>query len=80
MTDALLRFLVPRDWTGQQALAAVRLLRSATDVIWQVHGEEMLQELGSVRPADPRWRSVVDEGDLDAAPRPPELSEDDIPY
>jgi hypothetical protein len=33
--------LVPRDWTGEQALRAVRALNEAIEGIWLVHGEAM---------------------------------------
>lgn len=78
MTHALLRFLVPRDWTGEQALAAVRLLRAASQAIWQVHGEEMALALGGLPPWDPARRGVGD--DLEDDPEPDHLIEDDIPF
>lgn len=33
--------LIPRDWTGEQALRAVNLLQQATDAIWWLHGDAM---------------------------------------
>ena len=57
-TAALLRLMVPRDWTAVEALAAVRLVRLAeraiTDAIWAVHGEAMAAELvASMPPPEP---------------------------
>ncbi len=78
MNHALLRFLVPRDWTGEQALAAVGLLRAASQAIWQVHGEEMALTLGELPRSDPAWRGVGD--DLDDHPELDRLPEDDIPF
>lgn len=49
----LFSLLVPRDWTGEQALVAARLLRYAIDAIWHVHGEEMAEAIAEV-PVD-RW-------------------------
>ena len=64
----LFSLLVPRDWTGEQALVAARLLRYAIDAIWHVHGEEMAEAIADV-PVD-RWCEhfaedieQVDEGD-----------------
>ena len=78
MSHALLRFLVPRDWTGEQALVAVRILRAASQAIWQVHGEDMAEALGGRPHADPAWRGVGD--DLDDDPEVDSLTEDDIPF
>lgn len=33
--------LVPRSWTGDQALRAVHLLQLAIDAVWWVHGDAM---------------------------------------
>ncbi len=64
--------------TLQQALAAVRLLRAASQAIWQVHGEEMALALGGLPPWDPAWRGVSD--DLEDDPEHDRLTEDDIPF
>lgn len=63
-----LTFLVPRDWTGEQALLAARLLRMALDAVWEVHGEEMAAVLGDH--PESRWQDVV--------PADPDV--DDIPF
>ena len=47
----VVRVLVPRRWTGEQALAVIRILREVTDAIWTVHGEAMINEM--VDPNDP---------------------------
>ena len=49
MNRAWFRFLVPREWNGEQALAVVGVLQAAVDAIWSVHGEEMAAELGERR-------------------------------
>lgn len=36
-----LRTLV-RHWSAAQALAVARILRELSDVIWEVHGEQMI--------------------------------------
>lgn len=64
-------FLVPRDWTGEQALLAARLLRMALDALWEVHGEEMAAVLGDG--PESRWGDVLPEGIE-------EIDEDDIPF
>jgi hypothetical protein len=62
-----LRFLVPRDWSGEQALMAASLLREAQDAVWDVHGEAMAESLGSW-PRE-RWAEVL-----------PEIEDDEIPF
>lgn len=53
--------LVPRLWAPEEALAAVTLLRTCIDAIWQVHGEAMVLAVGE----DPdRW-PLEDLVDLD---------------
>jgi hypothetical protein len=44
--------LVPRLWTPEEALAAVTMLNTAVDAIWQVHGEAMV---GAVADDPDRW-------------------------
>jgi len=41
----LLRYLVPREWSAEQALLAVELLGHARRAIWDVHGESMTAAL-----------------------------------
>lgn len=63
--------LIPRLWSGEDALAAVRVLRQIIEAIWQTHGERMAAEIDE---APERWR--IDEL-LDG----PELDDvDDIPF
>lgn len=64
-------FLVPRDWTGEQALLAARLLRKALDAVWEVHGEEMAAILGER--SESRWGDVLPD-DFE------EVGEDEIPF
>ena len=47
----LLRTLVPRSWTGHEALLAASLLRQALDAVWEVHGPDMVEALAD-RPVD----------------------------
>lgn len=72
MTQNWLQFLVPRDWTAEQALTAVSGLQQAIDAIWGVHGEEMAVILGGLGPESPRWSEVLRED--------PGEPEDDIPF
>ena len=67
----LSRMLVPRDWTGAQALLAARLLRQATDVIWDLHAEEMAAAMGD--PPVSRWTEFLSE-------EPTENDDDDISF
>ena len=72
MTHNWLRFLVPYEWTGDQALAAAGLFQQAIDAIWVVHGEEMAVALGELGPGSPQWDEVL---------RPEsEDFDDDIPF
>ncbi len=68
----LLRMLVPRGWTGEQALLAARVLRQALDAVWDVHGEEMAFALGET-PVD-RWHEVM------PPEEPFDIDEEDIPF
>ena len=71
MMRDLLRMLVPRDWTGAQALLAARLLRQAADAVWEVHGEEMAAALGEVPVR--RWHEFLGDD-------PADIDDDDIPF
>lgn len=64
--------LVPRLWSAEEALAAVRVLRQIIDAIWEVHGEGMVVEIDA---APERWRleDFIDEP-------PDEPGNDDIPF
>lgn len=66
--------LVPRLWSGEDALAAVRVLRQIIEAIWEVHGERMAVEIDD---CPDRWR-------LDDLLDVPELDDiddiDDIPF
>lgn len=65
--------LVPRLWAAEEALAAVTLLRTCIDAIWQVHGEAMVHAIGE----DPeRWPledlvDLDDEADASVGDEPP---------
>ena len=41
----LMTTLVPTDWSGEDALRMVDLLRQAIDAIWRVHGPSMAEIL-----------------------------------
>ena len=73
MTRAWLRFLVPRDWNGEQALAVAGALQRAIDAIWSVHGEDMAAELGERRQRHAAWEEVL-RGEMDQG------EEDEIPF
>ncbi len=63
--------LVPRRWSGEDALAAVRVLRQIIAAIWEIHGEDMAAEIEG---ATDRWR-------VDELIEVPELDDiDDIPF
>ena len=51
-----LRFLVPRDWTAEQALVAVEFLGQVRAAVWDVHGEDMACAIDS----DPAHRARLD--------------------
>ena len=72
MTSAWFRFLVPREWSGEQALAVVRVLQAAVDAIWSVHGEDIAAELPACGHRPAAWDQVrpgeQDDGDEDEIP------------
>jgi hypothetical protein len=71
-----LAHIVPRLWTAEEALAAVTLLRSAIDAVWQVHGEAMVDTIAE----DPdRW-PLEDLVDLDDEPVEDLDLDEDLPY
>lgn len=75
MTHNWLRRLVPRGWTAHDALLAVELLKQAVDAIWEVHGEDMAEVLGTeagYRDRLDRYVDLDDEQDEDL--------DDDIPF
>ena len=56
--------------SGEEALAAVRVLRQIIDAIWEVHGEEMVVEMAD---APDRWRldelvDIPERDDIDDVP------------
>lgn len=55
----LLRAFVPVAWTGEEALFAVRVLRQAIAVVWEVHGDRMADVLCD-RPVE-RWHPYLGE-------------------
>lgn len=50
--------LIPRAWTAEQALGAVKLLEQAIAAIWCVHGEKMghvvLGDAAAEKPPPPK--------------------------
>lgn len=74
MSRDLLCMLVPRSWTGEQALVAARLLRAALDAVWHVHGEGMTEAMGDWPTS--RWDEVLPPG----AATGDEIDDDDIPF
>jgi hypothetical protein len=75
VTHNWLRFLVPREWTPEQALLVVQFLRQARDAVWEVHGEKMAAVLGQERQYADRLAEYID---LD--PNEPSGPDDDIPF
>jgi lambda repressor-like predicted transcriptional regulator len=72
MSHRWMRGLVPREWSGEQALFAAALLRAALDAPLHVHGEAMAIELGD-QPAE-IWDEVLGEARFRAE------IDDDIPF
>ncbi len=72
MNPNWIRFLVPRAWTPEQALAAVGALQQAIDAVWAVHGDEMASALGELGPDSLTGLDVLREDPLD--------TQDDIPF
>lgn len=70
-----LRYLVPRDWTGRQALAAVELLNQTIDAVWAIHGDAMVHELDE----EPLLRDELHRFIRPEEP-PGDPEEDDIPF
>ena len=66
-----MRYLVPREWSADQALLPVRLLKQAQDAIWLVHGASMVdvvalekayaEHLADVLDLEPAWGKHEDE-------------------
>lgn len=56
MTHNWMRCLVPREWSPDEALLAVNLLRQARDAVWAVHDEGMADAL-----AEDRYRDRMDD-------------------
>lgn len=82
MSARWLAALVPRDWTPDQAVAALRLLRMAQDAIWWVHGEAVVDVIGEIDPQLERLDELIDPdalGDLDPQDLP-YADLDDIPF
>ena len=82
MSARWLAALVPRDWTPDQALTAVRLLKMAQDAIWWVHGQAMVEFIGEVDPELEHLDDVFDPDALDDLDpqEPPYADLDDIPF
>lgn len=82
MTAQRLAVLVPRDWTPDQALTAVRLLKMVQDAIWWVHGEAMVEVIGEIDPELDHLDDVLDPDALDDLDplEPPYADLDDIPF
>lgn len=68
-----MRCLVPREWSPDEALLAVSLLRQALDAVWAVHGEEMADAL-----AEDRYRDKL--GDYVNTQDLAEVDLDDLPF
>jgi hypothetical protein len=56
-----LRFLVPREWSADQALLAVEFLVQARRAIWAVHGESMAAALADDHDRFDRLEDFVDD-------------------
>jgi hypothetical protein len=69
----LLRALVPRAWTGEEALLAARVLRAALDAVWEVHGHQMAEILTD-RPLDGWSQHFADDLEQD------DIDQDDSPF
>lgn len=85
MSARWLAALVPRDWTPDQAVAAVRLLKAAQDAIWWVYGEAMVEVIGEIDPELEHLDDVLDPDAFDGfdgfdPQEPPYADLDDIPF
>lgn len=70
----LFRYLVPREWSAEQALLAVELLGEARRAIWAVHGESMAAALSDDQERFDRLEDFV--GDDDEVG----MSDEEIPF
>lgn len=83
MIQNWMRYLVPTEWSADQALLAVRLLKQAQHAIWQVHGASMFDAIAREKAYAEHLADAVDLGpapvehDEDPGEDP---SEDDIPF
>jgi hypothetical protein len=73
MTHNWMRCLVPREWSPDEALLAVNLLRQAMDAVWGVHGEDMAAAL-----AEDRYRDKL--GDYVDTDEVADVDLDDLPF
>ncbi len=73
-----MRRLVPREWSPDEALFAVNLLRQAVDAVWAVHGEDMAAELAEDRYRD-RIHDYIGPDPMDDFPDV-NLDDDDLPF
>lgn len=74
MKRRLLRALVPHAWSGDEALLAVRILKQASDVVWEVHGERMVAVVAE-KPSEAGDEYFEDDGALTA-----DTDEADLPF
>ncbi|MFH1463666.1 MAG: hypothetical protein ABIO70_04695 [Pseudomonadota bacterium] len=58
-----LRYLVPREWSAEQALLAVELLGQARRAIWDVHDESMAAALSDDQERFDRLQDFVGDDD-----------------
>lgn len=74
-----MRHLVPMEWSADQALLAVRLLKLAQHAIWQVHAALMFDAIAREKAYA---EHLADDVDLGPAPveQDEDPSEDDIPF
>ncbi|MFH1468994.1 MAG: hypothetical protein ABIO70_31700 [Pseudomonadota bacterium] len=70
----ILRYLVPREWSAEQALLAVELLGQARSAIWAVHGESMAAALSDDQDRFDRLEDFI--GDDDEVG----MSDEEIPF
>ena len=79
MIQNWMRYLVPREWSVDQALLAVNLLKQAQDAIWHVHGAVMFDVIVLERAYAEHVADYIDLEALETT-RPDDPCDDDIPF
>ena len=79
MIQNWMRYLVPREWSVDQALLAVNLLNQAQDAIWHMHGAVMFDAIMLERAYAEHVADYIDR-EAPETTRPDDPCDDVIPF